>query len=132
MILKYCNTCKIYRPPRCSHCRQCQNCVGAYQRMQKKGANLCVGVVLYNTYRLVILVENEDHHCIWLNNCIGRRNYVTFFTFILTATVICFYVLGFSLVHLFLLMHERNEDFLQAIMDAPIRYPFCFENGCKA
>jgi len=92
--LKYCETCKIYRPPRCSHCRQCDNCV-----------------------------ENEDHHCIWLNNCIGRRNYRTFFTFIATATILCIYVLGFCLAHLLLLMRQDSSiNFLEAIMKAPVSF----------
>ncbi|KAJ2542102.1 Eukaryotic peptide chain release factor GTP-binding subunit, partial [Coemansia sp. RSA 1933] len=66
--LKYCETCKIYRPPRASHCRFCDNCV-----------------------------ENEDHHCIWLNNCIGRRNYRYFYSFLFSTTLLALYMMAFSL-----------------------------------
>ncbi|CAO3610887.1 unnamed protein product [Cunninghamella blakesleeana] len=75
--LKYCDTCKIYRPPRASHCRQCDNCV-----------------------------ENEDHHCIWLNNCIGKRNYRPFFTFIFSSTILAIFVVVFSLVHMFMAAYQ--------------------------
>ncbi|CAO3613453.1 unnamed protein product [Cunninghamella blakesleeana] len=90
--LKYCDTCGIYRPPRASHCRQCNNCV-----------------------------EYEDHHCIWLNNCIGRRNYRSFFTFIITATLLCLYVLSFTLVQLIsMYLNSGAHSFNVILSETPI------------
>ncbi|KAI8370559.1 DHHC palmitoyltransferase-domain-containing protein [Radiomyces spectabilis] len=92
--LKYCDTCCIYRPPRASHCRQCNNCV-----------------------------DTEDHHCIWLNNCVGKRNYRSFFVFLVTAASLCCYVVAFTLVHLITLCLETStHSFLAALQQAPISF----------
>lgn len=68
---KYCNACKIWRPLRSHHCRECDGCV-----------------------------ETHDHHCAWLNNCVGRRNYRYFFSFIVAASILTILLIVFSVLHL--------------------------------
>lgn len=57
-----CPECVIRRPPRSRHCQCCNKCV-----------------------------EKFDHHCPWINNCIGGRNLGLFYCFlIVTLTFICY------------------------------------------
>lgn len=41
----------------------------------------------------VFHVEYKDHHCVWMNNCVGHANYKIFFIFVMYAAVACIYSL---------------------------------------
>ncbi|KAL4466515.1 hypothetical protein ABPG72_000722 [Tetrahymena utriculariae] len=62
---RYCLICHIFKPERCHHCSICGRCV-----------------------------LNMDHHCPWLNNCIGFQNRKFFFLLIFYVNVAVWYILG--------------------------------------
>lgn len=59
-LKKRCDKCSAYKPPRAHHCRICRRCV-----------------------------LKMDHHCTWINNCVGQRNYKAFFLLVFYATISC-------------------------------------------
>uniref|UniRef100_A0A7S1LEL9 Palmitoyltransferase n=1 Tax=Alexandrium catenella TaxID=2925 RepID=A0A7S1LEL9_ALECA len=78
--LKFCTTCSIYRPPRCTHCSVCENCI-----------------------------ERFDHHCPWIGNCIGKRNYWLFYGFITSTGMLNTLVLASSAAHIGLLCTDFRK-----------------------
>ncbi|XP_010565233.1 PREDICTED: probable palmitoyltransferase ZDHHC21 [Haliaeetus leucocephalus] len=63
-----CDRCEAYRPPRAHHCRICHRCV---RRM--------------------------DHHCPWINNCVGELNQKYFIQFLFYAGLASLYAAGLVL-----------------------------------
>jgi hypothetical protein len=39
-------------------------------------------------------VERFDHHCKYLNNCIGGKNYHSFFRLLVVVTAYCVFIIG--------------------------------------
>jgi len=66
-MIKYCNTCNIYWPPRSYHCDTCGFCI-----------------------------EKFDHHCSYIGACIGKKNYFDFYLYLVFINLESIYTLCVS------------------------------------
>ncbi|ODV93980.1 hypothetical protein PACTADRAFT_4873 [Pachysolen tannophilus NRRL Y-2460] len=78
----YCRTCKLLKIPRSKHCSTCDKCFLLF-----------------------------DHHCIWLNNCVGYYNYKWFILFLISLCWCLIYGshLCFTVLKNQLLMYRNGQ-----------------------
>lgn len=80
-----CSRCETYRPPRAHHCRICKRCI---RRM--------------------------DHHCPWINNCVGERNQKYFLQFLVYVCVLALYSIVLVLGSWIYPCADCNSDLAQS------------------
>lgn len=84
--VRYCLTCRSWRMPRTFHCSKCDQCISIH-----------------------------DHHCVWITNCVGERNYAYFFAFLVFAVFSSTYLIVLEYVRLF-----YNDDVDTTLSNTPV------------
>lgn len=98
-IEAFCHFCKIFKPVDTAHCRDCKKCV-----MQM------------------------DHHCPWMANCVGARNYAEFLCFLTVELARSIFILCLRFRHMF---PVKKWEFVPAISFSPCSVVSCL-SGVQA
>ena len=99
-LIKYCPKCLVKKGKTLKHCVTCDQCC-----------------------------EEFDHHCYWVNNCIGKYNYKYFIEFLFLSSFNVFWVLIICIVSLFCGKFDENkkkcpDDLFNSFQDFQI-FPIC-------
>ncbi|TVU00110.1 hypothetical protein EJB05_54478 [Eragrostis curvula] len=114
--VKYCHTCMLYRPPRCSHCSICNNCVERFDH-HCPWVGQCIGKVALNECNIVISAHSYGH----IFGVIQvQRNYRFFFMFVSSTTILCIYVFAFCWINIRKIMEMHECKFGRALLKSPI------------
>uniref|UniRef100_A0AAG5D277 Palmitoyltransferase n=1 Tax=Anopheles atroparvus TaxID=41427 RepID=A0AAG5D277_ANOAO len=90
-----CKKCISPKPPRTHHCSVCSRCV-----------------------------LKMDHHCPWLNNCVGYNNHRYFFLYMLYTTIGTLFIIsfGFELGYGVLFLDEGGWKEVEPLQGHPVRF----------
>lgn len=86
-----CLTCQTVKPFRSAHCADCDNCV-----------------------------MNFDHHCPWIGNCVGLRNYLYFYIFVIILNIESWYIGAFAITQIALSIIDGKKDNLPVLTESII------------
>ena len=76
--IQLCPDCLVIRTPRSRHCSTCNRCI-----------------------------ERFDHHCPWINNCIGQRNHIYFIWFLISIFSTIGFVFATTLYELLIIRKKE-------------------------
>jgi len=86
-----CPTCQIIRPPGASHCKICDNCVMDF-----------------------------DHHCVFISNCVGKRNHKYFVLFLVWGGLFAVVTTGMVVKTIYYVMVTKYEETLLLVIKGNI------------
>ena len=87
-VEEFCPYCLVKSKYRSKHCLVCQQCV-----------------------------EEFDHHCFWVGNCIGKKNYTLFFVFLIYILLNTLFIIGVNIYYLV------NEIYIEETKDECSSFP---------
>jgi palmitoyltransferase ZDHHC13/17 len=86
ILSRLCHSCRCLRPLRAKHCRVCNRCV------QVRSMTSLQKLFIDSSLNF----QSFDHHCPFIYNCVGLKNRVWFFLFVMSIAINCSFTIYFA------------------------------------